>query len=166
MGSRVAWSSIVILLVLALAQSGPARAQSASGVWDMVITARGKGAGGKASFSGTGTLTLDPDRTYALETDGDPLIEEGVWFQDGKHVNLFATNILEMVIALEAEVSAQVGEPVEVIPLKSNTKCALNPNTGLLSVKTKQSVKVIGLTSGTTIKLGVTTKATGTRAVP
>jgi hypothetical protein len=67
---------------------------------------------------------------------------------------------------LEAEVSAQVGEPVEVIPLKSKSKCVLDPNTGILSVKSKQSVKVIGLTSGATIKLGVTTKGTGTRAVP
>ena len=166
MASRVVWSSIAILWALALAQAGPAHAQSASGVWDMVITGRTKGAGGNVSFSGTGTLTLNSDRTYTFETDVDPLVEEGAWFQDGNHVILISTNILEVVIALEAEVSAQVGEPVEVIPLKSNSKCALNPKTGLLTVKSKQSVKVIGLTSGTTIKLGVASKATGTRTVP
>jgi hypothetical protein len=132
----------------------------------MVITGKTKGAGCKVRFFGTGTLTLNPDRTYTLETDGDPLIEEGVWFQDGKNVILIMTNILEMVIALEAEVTAQAGEPVEVIPLKSNSKCALNRKTGLLSVRNKMSLKVIGLTSGTTIKLGATAKATGTRAVP
>ena len=155
-----------MLLVLALVQAGPALAQSASGEWDLVITGKTKGAGGKVSFSGSGTLTLNPDRTYTIQTDVDPVIEEGAWFQDGKNVILMATNILEVVIALEAEVAAQVGEPVEVIPLKSNSKCALNPNTGLLSLKNKQAVKVIGLTSGTTIKLGVTSKITGTRTVP
>ena len=72
----------------------------------------------------------------------------------------------DAVIALETEVSTQVGEPAEVIPLKLSSKCTVNPNTGLLSIKSKQSVKVIGQTSGRTIKLGVTSKATGTRAVP
>jgi hypothetical protein len=101
----------------------------------MVITGKTRAAGGKESFSGTGTLTLNPERTYTFESAVDPVIEEGAWFQDGNHVILISTNILEVVIALEAEVSARVGEPVEVIPLKSNSKCALNPNTGLLSVK-------------------------------
>jgi hypothetical protein len=132
----------------------------------MVLTGKTKAGGSKQSFSGTATLTLNPDRTYTLETTVDPVTEEGAWFQDGKHIILISTNILELVIALEAEVSAQVGEPVEVIPLKSKSKCAFDPNTGVLSVKSKQSVKVIGLTSGTTIKLGVNSKGTATRAVP
>ena len=166
MSSKGAWSSIAILLALALAQATPAQAQSASGAWDLLLTVKVKGPGGKGTFSETGMLILNSDRTYTLETDGDPLVEEGVWFQDGKQVFIYSTNLLELVTAIEDELSVELGEPVDVVPLRSSAKCVLNPKTGLLSLKSKQLIKVVGQVSGTTAKLGAASKATGTRTVP
>jgi hypothetical protein len=131
-----------------------------------VLTVHVKGPGGKGTFPGAGTLTLNPDRTYTLEIDGDPMVEEGVWFQDGKQIFIYVTNILELVMASEDELSVELGEPIEVVPMKSTAKCVLNPKTGLLSIKSKQLYRVIGQASGITAKLGLSTKATGTRAVP
>jgi len=162
MSLKVAWPGTVISLLIALATGAPALAQPAAGVWDLEGLATLRGAGVKETVSVTGILTLDVDRTYTLEEDGDPLLEEGVWFQDERHLFFFTTNVLELIMAMEDQLSVSLGEPVEVVPTKESTAAVIDPRTGLLSIRTSHVYKVFLLSSGMTFSARVSAKLSGT----
>lgn len=162
MSLKIAWLGAAISLVIALASGGSASAQSAAGIWDMQGSATVRGAGIKETLAVTGVLTLDVGRTYTWEVDGDPLVEVGVWFQDGSRIILHTTNLLELVMAIEDELSVSLGEPVEIVPIKWSTVAGIDPRSGLLSIRDSQVIKAILLSSGMTLSLRTSTRLTGT----
>lgn len=151
----------------ASAPADPISSASASAVtpsmWNLSGITTASALGVKETFPVTGTLMLNADRTYELEIDGDPIIEMGVWFQDRNKILLFAQNILEQILALEADIAGEVGEPVELTPTQSKLKVSINKKTDIMAIGSKARLNAFFPQSNVLLRLSTATKITGTR---
>ena len=151
----------------ASALADPISSASASAVnpsmWNLSDITTASALGVKETTPVTGTLMLNADRTYELEIDGNPVIEMGVWFQDRNKILLFAQNILEQILALEADIAGVVGEPVELTPAQSKGGVSINKKSGIMTISSKARLNAFFPQSNVLLRLSTATKIKGTR---
>lgn len=152
--------SMIILVVTLGTGVSKAGAPQAS-LWDLSGIATAKVGKVSETVPVSGMLGFNADRTYVFQIDGEPLADTGVWFTDRRKLLLFTQNLLEQILALEADLQTIVGEPVEITPTKSKGKISINSKTGLLSVNQSTAFNAFFPNSNVKLRITLNLRMTG-----
>jgi len=109
----------------------------------------------------TGKLLISSARTYAMQIDGEPIQERGVWFEHKGKLMLYQQNLLEMVQIFERELEAAGGEPTEISVSSIHGEGRWDSRIGGLSLKVDARCSASFLQSDVTEPLSRSLKATG-----
>ena len=159
---------LVILVCLSLGFAGVASAgQFDDTVWNLTGTATIRI--GTVQFTSPPfqtVLTLNADRTYSMEDVGSPTAgETGAWFEYRGRLFLFTQrNILDKIEDMESTFSAEFGEPVRVVPLRSSGRAGVDRKSGMLVMQGNSQYVAILQNSNVEVKIVSTVNFKGTQA--
>jgi hypothetical protein len=125
-----------LVIGCALLVAGTANAER---VFDLEIQVKFNSHGVRCTETVPGLLTLNDDRTYVLDWNGD--VYEGFWLQEKNTLQLFdetESSIAEEVAWMEQDASNFVGFPVTLTSLKHKEVIKFNRD-GDLKLRSKQT---------------------------
>jgi hypothetical protein len=124
-----------LVIGCALLAAGAANAER---VFDLEIETRFNSSGVRGSQTVSGVLTLNDDRTYVLDWNGE--IYGGVWLQERNNLQLLdesESTIAEGIALVEQDASDFAGFPVELTSIKYREVAKFNRN-GDLKLRSKE----------------------------
>jgi len=130
-------------------------------VWTLGGTLSTRMHGRSDSANVTGRLLMSSARTYAIQIDGEPALERGVWFEHEGSFLLYPQNLLEIVQSLEQALGSREGEPISVSLLSIRAEARWDSKKGGLSLTEDARCDASFLHSHITESLSRSLRATG-----